>query len=114
MQVPPAAGAATCALAARPPAKEAAENATASRRLRSSNLWRFILALPPALRGDGLPIKAQLVAPVLAVKRPNHVLLVGLDDVGSSLHHGDLRVGDRLVELVALSGRDVDENFRAV
>src|SRR5262245_52258765 len=74
---------------------------------------RFI-ELPPTLRGDGLTVKAELVAPVLAVEGPDDVLLVGLDDVGLGLFARDLRARDRRVELISLGGRDVDQDLRAV
>jgi hypothetical protein len=42
------------------------------------------------------------------------VLLVGLHDVRLRLGLGDLASGDRLIELVTLSRRDVDEDLRRV
>src|SRR5438876_2260782 len=73
-----------------------------------------MIRLPPALRGDGLPIEAELVTPVLAVERPDDVLLVRLDDVGLRLGRRDLAAGDRLIELISLRGGDVDEDLGAV
>src|ERR1700749_4668959 len=70
--------------------------------------------LPPALRRDRLAVEPELVTPVLAVERPDDVLLVGLDDVGLGLLDRDRRSGDRLVELIALRGGDVDEDLRPV
>src|SRR3954470_2768700 len=71
-------------------------------------------SLPPTLRGDRLSIEPELVTPVLAVERPDDVLLVGLHDVALGLLGGDLGAGDGCVELVALRGVDVDEDLRAV
>src|SRR5690349_10392719 len=71
-------------------------------------------SLPPTLRGDRLSIEPELVAPVLAVERPDDVLLVGLHDVALRLLGSDLGAGESRVELVALRGVDVDEDLRAV
>ena len=64
---------------------------------------------------DDLPVEAELVAPVLAVERPDDVLVVGLDDaVRERLLLGDLAADDLLVELVALGSGDVDEDLARV
>src|SRR3982751_661587 len=75
---------------------------------------RFIIELPPALRGDGLPIEPELIAPVLALERPDDVLFVGLHDVGLRLGRRDLPAGDGLIELITLRCSDVDEDLGAV
>ena len=69
----------------------------------------------PHFEVDDLPVEPELVAPVLAVERPEHVLLVGLDDAVDLrflLATADL-ADDLLVELVALRRGDVDEDLRA-
>src|SRR5262249_31703807 len=68
-----------------------------------------------ALRGPFLPVEPELVAPVLAVVRPNHVLVVGLDAAGRErllLRH--LAAHDLLIALVALGRGDIDEDLGRV
>src|SRR5690349_8616405 len=68
-----------------------------------------------ALRSYDLPVEAELVAPVLSAERPQHVLIVRLDlAVRERLFLRELPAHDLLIELVALGGRDVDEDLRGV
>src|SRR5690606_9559032 len=76
----------------------------------------FITELPPTTsRFDDLPIESELVSPILAVERPQNVLRVGLDhaeNLGFGL--GDTISGELLIDDVALSGGDVDQDLLAV
>ena len=104
--------AAASARGAPPPVSPAARVATGRRRRRRRLTGRGAPsgACPPHLLRDLDPVVPELVAPVLAVERPDHVLVVGADLVGAV--HAVPAVDDLLLlldlffQLALLAGQD--------